>query len=277
VTRAVFATRAVVVTRDEPRDGPLCASLRARGLEVLWWPVVRIAPPADPRPLEEALARAAELDWIVFASRHAVEAVVSRCPSPPCAHIAAVGTATAAALRESGWTPEVVPAEAHAEALVAALAAEVRPGTRVLLPASSRALPALGEGLRRLGAQVLQVEAYRNEAAPLDVDAVRAAIDARAIGAVTFTSPSCVEELERALGREIFEHLLTRRRTAVRPQGDASVNGGGPAFAIALGPTTAGALSARGIEPVLASAATLDALAATTSQILHDSKLLNGS
>jgi len=263
-------TRAVIVTRDEPRDGPLGASLRARGLEVLWWPVVRIAPPADPRPLDEALARAAEFDWIVFASRHAVEAVASRCAAPARARhprIAAVGDATAAALRTHGWKPEVVPADAHADGLVAALADHIQPGARVLFPASSRALPALGEGLRRLGAQVLQVEAYRNEAAPLDRPACRAAIEAGAIGAVTFTSPSCVEELERALGHDAFERLFAN--CALR---DAPGRSAGSVFAVALGATTAGALSARGIEPVLASPASLEGLAATTSQLLNGSK-----
>jgi uroporphyrinogen-III synthase len=265
--------RAVVVTRDEPRDGPLGASLRARGLEVLWWPVVRICPPDDPRPLEEALAHAAEFDWIVFASRHAVEAVAPRCPPPKGARIAAVGASTAAALRAHGWDPEVVPDEAHADALVAALAAHLAPGARVLLPASSRALPALAYGLRRLGARVVQVEAYRNEAAPLDVKACRATIESGAVGAVTFTSPSCVEEFEHALGRETFGRLLAKRAGAAPGTGaGARGEGGGPAYAVALGPTTAGALSARAIEPVLASPATLEGLAATTSQILNASK-----
>jgi len=255
-----MTTRAVVVTRDEPRDGPLGASLRARGLEVLWWPVVRIAPPGDPRPLEAALARIAEFDWIVFASRHAVEAVVSRCHTPPRARIAVVGSATAAALGAHGWQPEVVPANANADALVAAMAPHITPGTRVLFPASSRALPMLGDGLRRLGAEVLQVEAYRNEAAPFDLHACRAAIDAKAVGAVTFTSPSCVEEFEHALGHDAFERLLGKH-----------LGSRGPAIAVALGQTTAGALSARGIEPVLASPPTLDGLADTASQILNGS------
>lgn len=262
-------TRAVVVTRDEPRDGPLGASLRARGLEVLWWPVLRMGPPSDPQPLEDALGRIADFDWIVFASRHAVEAVAPRFGSPPSPHVAAVGQATAEALRSQGWRPEVVPAEARAEELVAALAEHLAPGARVLFPASSRALPTLGEGLRRLGAEVVQVEAYRNEAAPLDLTACRAAIDGGAVGAVTFTSPSCVDELEHALGRQAFERLLAKQRPAGLA-GEAS-NGGGPAFAVALGATTAGALSARGIEPILARPATLEGLAATTSRLLNGS------
>lgn len=250
--------RAVVVTRDEPRDGPLTASLRVRGLEVLWWPVVRIVPPSDARPLAEALARAGEFDWLVFASRHAVDAVAARLPAPPAGgRIAAVGAATAEALRTHGWMPEIVPPEASAEALVAQLAPRLASGARVLFPASSRALPTLAAGLRRHGAQVLQVEAYRNEAAPLDVRSCRAAIDEGAVAAVTFTSPSCVEELERALGSADFQRML-----------GGSQSGRG-AFAVALGATTAGALAARAIEPVLARPATLEGLAATTYQILN--------
>src|SRR5579875_1249463 len=298
-------SRAVVVTRDEPRDGPLSASLRARGLEVLWWPVVRISPPEDPRPLEDALARIADFDWIVFTSRHAVETVASRVTFPlrgSVAHVrvAAVGAATDAALRARGWDPEVTPAEPGAEALIAALAPHITPGARVLFPASSRALPALGGGLRRLGARVTQVEAYRNDAAPIDVSGCRAAIDSGAIGAVTFTSPSCVDELARALGRESFQRLLgaaaepqRRAASSTRATGPAAAPGSGPAaapgsgpaaapgsgpaaapgigpaFAVALGPTTARALAAHGIGPVVARPPTLDGLADTTHRLLN--------
>lgn len=249
-------TRAVVVTRDEPRDGPLSASLRGRGLEVLWWPVVRIGPPADARPLEEALGRAAEFDWIVLTSRHAVETVASRLAAPPArVRIAAVGAATAEALRERGWSAAVVPRESGAAALVSALTPHLEPGSRVLFPASSRALPTIAAELRRLGAQVCQVEAYRNEAAAPETSTWEAAIEAGKVGAVTFTSPSCVEELEHALGRGAFERLLAGARHR-------------SACAVALGPTTAQALSARGIEPALAEPATLEGLAEQAHRIL---------
>ncbi|MGH8228383.1 MAG: uroporphyrinogen-III synthase [Steroidobacteraceae bacterium] len=240
-------TRTVVVTRDEPAGGPLSQRLEGLGLEVLSWPVVSIGPPADPGPLEAALASAAHFDWIVFASRHGADAVTARLASPPRGvRIAAVGERTAAALGERGWPPEVVPEHATAAALVERLAPLLRPGARVLFPASSRALPTLAAGLRARGAQVEQVEAYCTGAAALDVSACRARIDRDDVGAVTFTSPSCVEELGRALGRGHFEHLLAS------------------AVPIALGSTTARAVAQRGFESVLAEPATLDGLAATT-------------
>src|SRR5665213_2516878 len=46
---------AVVVTRDEPADGPLSRELRALGLEVLGWPVLSIGTAHDDDALELAL------------------------------------------------------------------------------------------------------------------------------------------------------------------------------------------------------------------------------
>jgi uroporphyrinogen III methyltransferase / synthase len=241
------AHAAVVVTRDEPRDGPLSTRLREFGLEVLSWPVVHVGPPADPARLDAALREAATLDWIVFASRHAVSAVTARLPSPPKGvRVAAVGARTAEMLRERQWPADIVPDRASAAALIAALAPVMARGARVLFPASSRALPALAAGLRELGAEVRQVEAYRTDAAGLDVSACRSWVDRGAVGAVTFTSPSCVDELDRALGRVHFERLLAG------------------CSAVTLGSTTARALAEHGFESVLAQPATLEGLAATT-------------
>jgi uroporphyrinogen-III synthase len=249
------APGAVVVTRDEPHDGPLSARLRELGLEVLWWPVVHVTPAADPAALQTALEQIEQFDWIVFTSRHAVDPVTARVPSPPeRARIAAVGAATAAVLRARGWTAAVVPDQASAGSLLTALTPLIAPGARVLFPASSRALPTLAAGLRQLGAEVVQVEAYRTDCTALDVDACRAYIERAAVGAVTFTSPSSVDELEQALGREHFERLLASSAPIV------------------LGSTTGRALARRGFRAVLAEPATLEGLAATTYRQLLESR-----
>ncbi len=251
-TRTVTQNPSVVVTRDEPSDGPLSSQLRQLGLGVLSWPVVRVGAPQDGAPFEGALARAAHYDWIVFASRHAVQAVTSRLRTTPVGvRVAAVGAATAEALRAHGWRVHVVPAEASAAALVAALAPMMEHGTRVLFPASSRALPTLGAGLAQLGVEVTQVEAYRTESAPLDLKECRARIRQRSVAAVTFTSPSTVVELERALGAASFKRLLSG------------------CLAIALGATTAQTLNTRGHECMLAQPASLQGLALTTFRLLQ--------
>src|SRR5256886_13604023 len=168
---------------------------------------------SDLGPLTAALAAVSSFGWIVFASRHAVAAVLERLPTaPPGVRIAAVGQATAQVLRQRRWPVDLVPEEASAAALIEAFAARFSArdtGVKILYPASSRALPTLAAGLTQLGAQVTQVEAYRTEAAALDVAQCRDWIARGGVGAVPFASPSAVTELARALGEEDFQRLLS--------------------------------------------------------------------
>ncbi len=250
---AARALKPVVVTRAESADGPLGRELKSLGLAVLVWPAVSIEA-ADTRALEEALERIDDFDWIAFASRHAVAAVTRiRRAAPRGIRVAAVGRATAAVLREQGWPVDLVPGDSGAAALVSAFAAsgDAR-GARILYPASSRALPTLAAGLTQLGAEVRTVEAYRTASGPsLDLETCREWIERQGIGAVTFASPSAVAELEDALGPADFSRLLEG------------------AAAVAIGPTTARALSERGHTPVLAESATLRGLAITTLHALR--------
>lgn len=235
----------VVVTRDEERGGPLSRELESLGLPVLVWAAVRVLP-ADTADLDEALRRAESFDWIVFSSRHAVAAVISRLSAPPRGlRAAAVGLATATVLRQHGWPVDLIPAEPSAAGLVAAFAAAgSAPGARILYPASSRTLPTLASGLTQLGAKVTTVEAYRTvSGTALDIEECRSWISREAVGAVTFASPSAVSELESALGEEDFARLL------------------GAAPAVAIGPTTAHALTERGYTATLAESPTLRGLA----------------
>jgi uroporphyrinogen-III synthase len=243
----------VVVTRAEASDGALSSELRNLGLPVLLWPAVSVEM-AETGPLEEALGRVEAFDWIVFASRHAVAAVTAMMATAPAnVRIAAVGQATAQVLRQRGWRVDLLPSEANAAGLVDAFASEgSTAGARVLYPASSRALPTIAAGLAQLGAEVVQVEAYRTQSAPaLDVEDCRSWIAREVIGAVTFASPSAVEELEHALGKDDFDRLLST------------------AAAVAIGPTTARALDALGHVPAVAESATLRGLALTTLRVLQ--------
>lgn len=248
------STRAVVVTRAEGADGPLSRELKSLGLEVLSWPAVSVTP-ADSQPLEAALARLDSFAWIVFASRHAVASVLERVPRPPAPlRVAAVGRATALTLTQRGWPVHLTPGEAGAAGLIAAFAAQwsaADAGTRVLYPASSRALPTIAAGLKELGAVVTQVEAYRTDAATLDVAECRARIERGAVSAVTFASPSAVAELARVLGAEDFGRLLDL------------------APPVAIGRTTARELRARGRTAALAETATLQGLALATYRLLQ--------
>ena len=248
---APAASRPVVVTRAEDADGPLSRELKDLGLQVLLWPAVSVSP-ADPAPLAAALAAIHTFAWIVFASRHAVAAVLEQLPVPPRGvRVAAIGQATAQVLRQRGWPVDLVTDEANAAALVTALGAQQVSGARVLYPASSRALPLIAAGLAQLGAHVTQVEAYRTGSTALDVAECHAWIERDGVAAVTFASPSAVSELAQALGPQDFRRLLSA------------------AAAVAIGSTTARELAARGHQAVVAQTATLQGLAQTTLRCLQ--------
>jgi uroporphyrinogen-III synthase len=245
---------AVVVTRDEPADGPLSRELRALGLEVVGWPVLSIGPTGNAEALDQALRGLNQFDWLVFASQHAVAEVVRRIPVPPAyLNIAAVGARTAQALSAAGWPVAAVPApeQQSAEGLVALLVPQLTPGMKVLFPSGSRSLPTLRAGLTAAGAVVTQVEAYSTVPGTLDIRRCQQRMESGDIGAVTFTSPSAVAELDRALGTTDFNELLDN------------------ATAITLGTTTGRTLAARGFASVLAMPPTLTGLAHTTLRFIQ--------
>jgi uroporphyrinogen III methyltransferase/synthase len=161
----------VVVTRAEAQAEPLVRRLEALGHDVVRCPLIRIEPvgdePIDPSPF----------DWVVVTSPNGAGELARRLTAKP-RHLAAIGPATADALRAHGLQVELVPSVHTQDGLLA----ELPPG-RVLLAAA--------EGARRLlvderGAELLPL--YRtvelHPPAPQgDVALVASASAARAFAA----------------------------------------------------------------------------------------------
>lgn len=190
VDPAPLSGRRIVITRPQADAERLAARLRALGAEPIVAPAIEIEF-TDPPELDAALARLHEYHWIVFTSRNGVDAVLRR-PSGralkpgtphPTPRIAAIGPATAGALRRHGVEPDLVPDRYVAEAVLEALG-DVK-GLKVLLPRADIARKALPEGLSARGAEVHEIAAYRTGGA-----APQASLGP--VDAVTFTSSSTV-------------------------------------------------------------------------------------
>jgi uroporphyrinogen III methyltransferase / synthase len=191
-----LAGRTVAITRAASQAGSLRRLLEAAGATVIEAPTIAIDPPPSWEPLDAALRALATFDWVVFTSVNGVAMAGRRLAAlgiPWAAvgarRVAAIGPATAGALRERGVDVALVPAEYRAEALADALRAELAPGDRVLLPRAARTRDVLVRELEALGAVVREVAAYvtrRVEAAA----ALREAVAARRVDAVTLTSSS---------------------------------------------------------------------------------------
>lgn len=158
----------MIVTRTEAQGAALVAALGARGVVAECIPTIELAPPADPRPLDSAIARLDTYDWLVFTSANAVERFFARAAelgptvSPARARIAAIGPATRDALAARGVEVDVIPGDPVAEGLVDALLANGRlDGARVLVPRAAVGRDVLPDSLRAAGAEVELVEVYR--------------------------------------------------------------------------------------------------------------------
>ena len=217
-SRPLFGKR-VLVTRPREQAADLIARLEAVGAAAIEAPMIRIAPPEDLAPLDDAAAQAGTFDWIVFTSANAVDAFMGRLLAGPQdfralkgVKLCVVGSATAERLARHGLKVDLTPAEYRAEAVVRAMAetGEVR-GLSVLLPHADIGREVIADELRRQGADVTEVVAYRTIAAEPDRDGepdiYRMLLDRR-IDVVTFTSASAVANFVRVLGAEPAADLL---------------------------------------------------------------------
>src|ERR687892_172305 len=122
-SRTAFETERRVVTRPHPAGEVLARRLRALGAEAIAAPTIGVERPIAGGELDDAVRDAAEgrFDWTVFTSAAGVEAWFERAEAlgvgPPRSAVAAIGDATAEALRARGVEPTLIPPEFTTEAL----------------------------------------------------------------------------------------------------------------------------------------------------------------
>lgn len=237
----------VVVTRDEPADGPLGTALRETGQDVVYCQVMQELTPRDAAALSNAANDLHSYTWAIFASRRAVEGVVRarQSPWPVGLRTAAVGMSTAAALTAAGADPApIVAEESGADALWATLARYDWRGVRVLLPVVAGGRQAIIDGLNSAGATVTVVEAYRME--PRAANEIAADWQKAAPQAVVIASPSTASALVDAVGVDALASLRA---------------------IVAIGPTSAAAIRARGLSVVTSPAADFGATARFVAEL----------
>ena len=198
----------ILVTRARAQASALTEKLTALGASCIETPVIRIAAPADDyAALDHAIGELHSYHWVIFTSVNGVEHFFARLAHAEkdtralgYAKVAAIGSATAEALRAYGIHVDLVPKEFRAEAVVEALKDILPPRARILLPRAQEARDVLPESLRTYGAMVDVVAAY--ETVPeLDGGAELAArLTNGEIDFVTFTSSSTVKNLVQQLG-----------------------------------------------------------------------------
>lgn len=217
-SRPLFGKR-ILVTRPREQAAEFVSLLQALGADPIEAPMIRIAPPADFGPLDDACASLHDFDWIIFTSGNAVDAFMGRLLASPAdvralgrVKLCAIGAGTSERLSRFGIKVDLIPAESRAEGVVQAILGQGSvEGVRFLLPRADIGREVIGEELRKRGAPVTEVVAYRTTAIDPErdgePDVYRMLLDRR-IDVVTFTSPSSVRSFADLYGAEAAADLL---------------------------------------------------------------------
>jgi uroporphyrinogen III methyltransferase/synthase len=219
-TRPLFGVR-VLVTRAREQATELADLLTSLGADPVIAPMIKVLPPEDRQPLLDAAAAVDRFDWIVFTSANAVDALMQALDETGCdvrshkgPQLCAVGSATADQLARYGIKVDLVPSEYRAEALAAALAARGSlDRVRVLLPRADIGREVVADSLRKGGADVTEVTAYRtvldDSQSDDGPDIYRMLLDGE-LHVVTFTSGSAVKNFVQIYGADQAADLLSR-------------------------------------------------------------------
>ncbi|GAC1328249.1 MAG: bifunctional uroporphyrinogen-III C-methyltransferase/uroporphyrinogen-III synthase [Mycobacteriales bacterium] len=217
----------VLVPRTRAQAGALSAELRALGATPVEVPTIAVEPPRTPAPMERAIKGlvSGRYQWVAFTSTNAVKAVREKLEEVGLdarafagVRIAAVGDATADALRAFGIRPDLEPTgEQSSEGLLADWAPYddvFDPIDRVFLPRADIATETLVAGLKERGWAVDDVTAYRTVRAAPPAASVRESLKGGGFDAVLFTSSSTVRNLVGIAGKPHESTVLA----AIGPQ-----------------------------------------------------------
>jgi len=197
----------IVITRPRAAAEALAATLAAAGARPFVFPALAIEPPTGPAAMDASLARLGQCDLAIFVSANAVEhglaAARRQGPWPSQARVAAVGEATAQALRNSGFGDVISPAGRHdSESLLALDPLKAVGGRKILIFRGENGRELIRETLESRGASVAYVECYRRVRPAGDPAPLLGAWARGQVHAVSVLSAETLENFVAMIGAE---------------------------------------------------------------------------
>ena len=199
-----LAGLSVLVTRPAGQAAALAEAISAAHGRPISFPALEILGPGDKQMARAQLADLARFDLLIFISANAVRYAFPLLPDniPLDLQIAAVGKATAQALREVGLDPTLVPQDSmDSEGLLALPPLREARGRQILIVRGNGGRELLKETLEQRGAQVDYVEVYRRRL-PQRNPANLIANWGQMVEAVTATSGQILDNLFTLLGAQ---------------------------------------------------------------------------
>lgn len=199
--------KTIAITRAKAQASTLLEALTGLGAEVVEFPTIKIIPPDNIEPLENAIVEINNYQWLVFTSVNGVESFFNTLATLGLdvrrlsrQKICAIGPATADTLREHGIIADLMPEKYMAEAIADAFEQQGGvAGKKILMPRADIARHALTELLEAMDGQVTEVTAYKTVIDAGNCQQLTTLLTADKLDYVTFSSSSTVNNF--------FEHI----------------------------------------------------------------------
>jgi uroporphyrinogen III methyltransferase/synthase len=221
VTSLPLAGKTILVTRSAGQSSPFTTLLQQQGATVLEMPAIAITPPSSWEPLDRAIAQLDQFDWLILTSSNGVdyffERLLTILPQSQVTaalqplKIAVVGKKTAQALQQHRISPDFIPPDFVADALIDHFPdAQALLGLKILFPrVESGGRDALVRAFTNQGAIVTEVPAYESGCVTQIDPPIEQALRQGQVDVITFASSKTVR---------CFAHLLDQmgdRATAI--------------------------------------------------------------
>lgn len=216
--------KGVVVTRAREQASGLAAQLADLGADVIQFPTIDIHELDDYSSVDATIARLCDYQWLVFTSvngvKHFWKRMTAQHLDTRALHslkVAAIGPATADALRERGISPDFIPERYVAEGIVEGMLKLGMKGQAILLPRAKEAREVLPEELQKAGAVVHVLPVYETRPAGAKKDTVLERLSQGRIHCITFGSSSTVENFLSLIPAETLRQHPQVKLAAIGP------------------------------------------------------------
>ncbi|HFD81227.1 MAG TPA: uroporphyrinogen-III synthase [Gammaproteobacteria bacterium] len=202
----------VLVTRPVAQAQGLCRAIERLGGRAIPFPVLEILEPEDGGPLQRVVGALDDYDMAIFISANAVnralEAILAQRDWPATVEIAVIGRRSAQELEQFGLAPDICPPERfNSEALLELPQMQAVEGRRIVIFRGNGGREFLADTLRRRGARVDYVEAYRRAQPAADNGGLLAALRRGQIDVTLVNSEESLRNLLAMAGAEAAEIL----------------------------------------------------------------------
>ena len=204
----------IAITRARDQAVVLREALAALGADVIEIPTIEIRPPDSWEPLDAAIGRLEEFNYLLVTSANGVRYFLERLTASDRdiralkgLTIGAIGPATAAEFARTGVKVDLLPTEYVAEGLLAALEGHDLRGKAFLIPRARVARDLVPRELEKRGARVKVVEAYQTVLPEISPEE-SAQVLTPPLDAITFTSSSTATNFAKLVGANRLAETL---------------------------------------------------------------------